>query len=159
MRTLDDFIVVATAEQVQLRVNTEALSRASETYVDGIFHVPLLALTILVIARERRAGLATTDLATWTIGTLVRHFDALQLARGRIQWSVVLRRRCADALVFLEDVGLAGVHEAPSRTVHISANGRDLLRKLSHRADEVGVLVRQIERAYKAVNQSGLELL
>jgi hypothetical protein len=159
MRTLDEIAAEATNANVRLKVNTDALARASETAIDGLFHTPLLALTTLVIARARKSGLPTSDIATWTLGTLVRHFEALRLARTRIQWSVLLRRRCADALVFLENVGLAGVHEAPARTVHITVNGRGFINNLARGADEIGVLVRQLERAHRAVEQGGLELL
>jgi hypothetical protein len=159
MKSLDEIAAEATEANVRLRVNTEVLSRVSGATVDGLFHTPLLAITILVIARARRSGLQTADLTTWTLGTLVRRFDALRLARGRIQWSVLLRRRCADALVFLENVGLATVVEGPLRTVQISANGRDFVAKLSRSADEAGVLVRQLERAHRAVEQGGLELI
>ena len=159
MKLLTEIAAEATEAHVRLRVNTDALSRVSGATVDGLFHTPILALTILVIARARRAGLPTTDLATWTLGTLVKHFDALRLARSRIQWSVLLRRRCADALVFLENVGLASVQEAPVRTVHISANGRDFIGKVLRSTDEIGVLVRRLERAHRAVEQRGLELL
>lgn len=159
MRTLDEIAADATAAQVRLRINTDNLSRASDVSVDGLFHTPLLALTILIAARSRKSGLPTADLATWTLGTLAKHFEALQLARERIQWSVLLRRRCADALVFLENIGLADVREAPSRTVHLSPTGVVFIAKLSRRADESGVLVRQLDRACRAVDQSGLELL
>jgi hypothetical protein len=159
MKPLNEVAAEATKARVRLRVNTEALSRVSGTSADGLFHTPILALTILVIAHARRAGLPTTDLATWTLGTLVKQFDALRLARSRIQWSIVLRRRCADALVFLENVELANVHEVPVRTVHISTQGRDFIGKLSRSTDEIGVLVRQLGRAHHAVEQGGLELL
>lgn len=159
MRTLDEITADATKANVRLQLNTEGLTRAAGVSVDGLFHTPLLALTILVIARARQNGVPTSDIATWALGTLVKHFETLRLARTNIQWSVPLRRRCAEALVFLENVSLAGVSEAPLRTVHISVGGRDLLGKLSREASEVGVLVRQLERAYRAVDQGGLELL
>lgn len=159
MRSLDEIVAEATEANVRLLVNTEALARVSSATVDGVFHTPLLAMTILVVARPRRAGLPTTDVATWTLGTLVRHFNPLRIARGRIQWSFLLRRRCADALVFLENVGLVSIHETPTRTVHISLTGRDLMTKLFRRADEAGVLVRELERAHRTVMQGGLELL
>ena len=66
---------------------------------------------------------------------------------------------CADALVFLENVGLAEVREVPLRTVHISSAGRDFIGKLSRNTDEIGVLVRQLQRDHHAVEQGGLELL
>ena len=159
MKSLEEIAREATAAQVRLRIDTATLNRVSSVSVDGLFHTPLLAMTILVVARARKGGLPTVDIATWTLGTLSKHFDALRLARGRIQWSVLLRRRCADALVFLENVGLAGVHENPVRTVHITASGRAYLGKISRGTDEVGVLVRQLGRAYRAVEQGGLALL
>lgn len=159
MKSLSAVTTEATDANIRLRVNTEALARAASGTTDGVFHTPLLALTILVVSQARRAGLPTVDLTTWTLGTLSRHFDALRLSRVRIQWSILLRRRCADALVFLENVGLAGVQEIPSRTIFISQSGRTLLGKLSRQPDELGVLVRQLERAYRAVEQTGLELL
>lgn len=159
MRTLDEVVATATTANVRLRIDTDALSRISGVTVDGMFHTPLLAMTILVISRARKNGLPTTDIATWALGTLVKHFETLQLNRARIQWSVVLRRRCADALVFLENVALAQVHEAPTRTIHITLNGRDFIGKLARKADETGVLVRHLERSYRAVDQGGLELL
>jgi hypothetical protein len=159
VRSLDEIAAEATDARVRLLINTDALKRVSETTVDGLFHTPLLALTILVIARARKSGLPTSDVATWTLAALVKHFGALRLARARIQWSVLLRRRCADALVFLENVGLASVHEAPVRTVIISMNGRAFLGKVLRDAGEIGVLVRQLERAHRAVEQGGLELL
>jgi hypothetical protein len=159
MKSLEEIAAAATEANVRLRINTDALARVSGATIDGLFHTPLLALTILVIAQARRSGLPTSDIATWTLGTLVKHFEALRLARGRIQWSVLLRRRCADALVFLENVGLAGVRELPQRTAMITLDGRAFIGKLSRAADETGVLVRQLERAHRAVEQGGLELL
>lgn len=159
MRTLDEITADATKANVRLRLNMDGLTRAAGVSVDGLFHTPLLALTVLVVARARRNGVPTSDIATWALGTLVKHFEALRLARGNIQWSVPLRRRCAEALVFLENVGLAGVSETPTRTVHVSVDGRALIGKLARGADEVGLLVRGLERAYRAVDQAGLELL
>jgi hypothetical protein len=159
MKALDQLAAEATEVKARLRLDSEALTRAAGMTVDGLFYTPLLALTILIISRAKKSGLLTKDMATWTLGTLVKHFEALRIARGRIQWSVLLRRRCADALVFLEDAGLAGVHETPDRTIHLTVPGREFVGKLSRSSDEVGVLVRQLERAYRAVDQGGLELL
>jgi len=159
MKALDELAAEATQVNARLHLDSEALTRAAGMTVDGLFYTPLLALTIIIISRAKKSGLQTKDMATWTLGTLVKHFEALRIARGRIQWSVLLRRRCADALVFLEDTGLAGVHETPDRTIHLTIPGREFVGKLSRSSDEVGVLVRQLERAYRAVDQGGLELL
>lgn len=159
MKSLEELTAEATSGHVRLQINTEALTRVSEASGEGLFHTPLLALTILVIVSARRPGLPMIDLATFTLSTLVKHFEALRLARGRIQWSFVLRRRCADAVVFLENVGMVAVREEQGRTVHVSPNGRNFINLLMKRADEAGFLVRQLERAYRGVEQGGLLLL
>ena len=141
------------------QIDTDALTRVAGAAGDGLFHIPLLALTILIVARGRKGGIPTADVGTWTLTTLTKHFESLKLSRHRIRWSVPLRRRCADALVFLENVGLIAVKEAPSRTLHMSLNGRTFIAKASRTGDELGLLVRQLDRAHKAVEHSGLSLL
>lgn len=158
MRSLDEIAAEATAAKVRLAVTRDEISRVSDTTTDGLFHTPLLALAVLVIAGGR-SELPTCDVATWTLSTLVHHCDALRIARGRIQWSLLLRRRCAEALVFLENVGLITVRTAPVRAVTLSKSGRQFVGKLRGRDDDAGVLVRALDRAYHAVEQAGFHLL
>ena len=159
MRSFDEVVELATAQQVRLRVNADVLSRVTESSVDGLFHVPLLALTILVLARAKKVGLPTADMGTWTLATLAKHFETLRLPQTRLRWSVLLRRRCADALVFLERARLVAVTETPNRMIIIGLLGRDFLLRAEGRADEIGLLTRQLGRALRKVEQTGLELL
>ncbi len=159
MRSLDEIVAEATDLDVHLRVNTDSLPKVAGAVYDNLFHIPLLALAIVTIVRLRKDGLPTVDLATWTLATLARHFDFLRLARCRLQWSMLLRRRCADALVFLENTGLVSVTENPTRVINLTTEGHKFLRKVAGQADEAGVLVRQIDRAYRAVEQHGFRLL
>jgi hypothetical protein len=159
MRTLDEVVEYATARDATLRVNTSAISRVTGATVDGLFHVPLLALTILVIASSSKLGLGTADVGSWATATLMRHFEELNLSRGRLRWSILIRRRCADALVFLEQAGLIVVREAPERAAYLTKEGRDFVRNAASGADEIGVLTRQLRRAHRAAEHTGLELL
>jgi hypothetical protein len=159
MRPLAELIAEASRSQVRLDVEATAVKAASAATIDGLFHVPLLALTIVTIVRARRTGLATRDVATWTLGTLSKHFEALRLSKSHLRWSVLLRRRCADALVFLETSGLIAVQEGPPRTLKLTLNGRGFIAKASAGIDETGVLARQLARAYQSVVRAGLELL
>jgi hypothetical protein len=158
MRTLDQLVELA-GPDVRLRVDGLAIARASESAVDSLFHVPLLALTVLAVAAGRKEGVLIADLAAWTLATLTKHFESRHLSSSSLRWSVLLRRRCADALVFLEQVGMVAVQQEPARVVRISLGGLDFLRKAGGRADEVGVLTRQLRKSYEAVNRTGLELL
>lgn len=160
MRTFDEVIQAATSSGVRLRVNTTALSRVTDGAVDGLFHVPLLALAEVVICSARREeGLPVADVGTWTLATLSHHFEALRLSRSHIRWSVLLRRRCADALIFLEESGLVVVREAPNRTAYATHSGTAFVRAAAGGPDELGVLTRQIRRAYRAAHHTGLSLL
>lgn len=158
MISLDELIARPEVRSIRLRIRT-AGPHASPFTSDALFHAPLLALTILVICRARREGLVTTDLTTWTLGTLVKHSEVLRIKRATIQWSVPLRTRCVEALMFLESAGMVTVHEVPARTVFMSSLGHEFLRKLEGDASETGVLVRELERAERGARQSGVELL
>jgi hypothetical protein len=159
MKTLDEIAESVTSANVRLRLNQAGLARASSQSGDELFQTPLIALTILVVGRCLRAGVATADLTTWTLATLLRHAQVERGARDRIQWSAALRRRCADALTFLETALLVRVEEAGGRTLFVSTEGHDLVRRLSAAPDEAGVLVRGLERACSALQKGGLTLI
>lgn len=159
MRSLDEIVAEAAAAKVTLEVDPRALDSASNTTTDSVFHTPLVALTILVIVRAKRGGIFVQDIATWTIATLVRHCDILRITRSRVRWSIPLRRRCADGLVFLENVGMISVATSPERTVQITDTGRAFLSGLLNKPTDVGVLVRALDRAHQEVQQTGLEIL
>lgn len=158
MRTLKELAEFARGRDVRVRVNSEGLERAAKTPDEILFQVPILALTLLVLARAKKGELLTSEMTTWTCATLARHFRDARDGRRRVDWSFALRRRCADALVFLENRGLVTVLEAPQRRVKASASGLDFLRKALKATSELGVLVRALDRAHRAVGQTGLEL-
>jgi hypothetical protein len=159
MRTLDEVVQLATDQRIRLLVSSSELDRIAGSEGDTIFHTPLLAITILVIIRERRAGLGTSDVATWTLATLAQHCRGLGVKPAKLQWSVPLRRRCADALVFLENSGMIAVDTRSSRALALAPLGREFITGRARATDEAGVLVRKLQRAYRAAEQIGLELL
>src|ERR1039458_3213785 len=114
MKSLDQFTEEARRAQLRLHVDPDHLNRVARLSSDGLFHVPLLALCILVVARAKKGSLATADLAAWTGATLGRHFSGIEAAHRKLEWSFQHRRRCADALVFLENVQLLTTEQAPS---------------------------------------------
>jgi hypothetical protein len=160
MGRLDDLLAEARGANIQLRVSTEHLDRAARLSADGMFHIPLVALCMLVVAQSQRGTLATSDLAAaWTGATLGRHFSNIQAAHRRLEWSLAHRRRCAEALVFLENVGLVTVNGPSNRQVKCEARGTAMLSDLVRRGDEAGLLVSGLRRAYVAVELHGLDLL
>ena len=159
MKPLDDFAEALRNANVHLQINSDKLDHAAQTEGTGLFHIPLLALCILIVSRKKQGEFSTSDLAAWTGATLSRHFSGIQAARRKLEWSIEHRRRCADALVFLENIELVTVEETPHRAVRCTDRGLDFIRHLLPLQDEVGLLVRGLDRSYRAVEARGLELL
>lgn len=154
----DAFISRATAAQVRLKL--EEAPDLSTRRPDALFHLPLLALTVLTIASTYRDGVPTSEIGTWCALTIQRAFTGLDLSPQRLRFSVVLRKRCADALVFLEGAGLTEVSRGANRLVSATSAGRDLVRKAAAEPEsEAGVLVRGLTRSFLAANKTGRELL
>lgn len=159
MKRLDEFSEEARKAQLHLQIDSDKLDQALLFGTDGVFHVPLLALCILIIARSKKVDLWTADLAAWTGATLGRHFAGSPGTQRKLEWSLQHRKRCADALVFLENVQLVSVQETPQRTVRCTARGLEFVRTILRRTDEVGVLLRGLDRSHREVEHHGFDLL
>lgn len=121
---------------------------------DALFHLPLLALAIMVIAR--RKPYQTVSLGTAVARLLVERFTALREAPSALERSVTLRRRCVDALVFLESAGLVSVSQDPLRTITLTADGKARFDRARRSDGDLGLLVRQLRTAQdRAAARSG----
>lgn len=156
MKPLDQFVDETKQSSLRLQVNTESLNRIALQPDDGLFQVPLLAICVLVVARARRGGLQTADIAVWTGATLTRHFSRDELSRRRLDWSLHHRKRAADALVFLENLEFIIVKEVPNRCITCTTAGLAFVAKLIRQTDQVGMLARGLLRSYTAVEHRGL---
>ena len=105
--------------------------------IDALFHLPLLALAVLVIARGK--PFRTTVLG-WNVALLLtEHFTALKCTPHALETSLTLRRRCADALAFLEAAGLVVVsHGSPAR-VTLSDDGKSHLDRAARDSTDLGL--------------------
>ena len=71
--------------------------------VDALFHLPVLALTIMTAARHK--PFETVALGRTVARMLVERFTALRDTPRTLERSVTMRRRAVEALVFLEMAG------------------------------------------------------
>jgi hypothetical protein len=159
MRGFDEFAQEAQRIDLRLRVNPERLDEIAKVSGEGLFHVPILALSILLIARARKKSFATADVAVWTAATLSRHFSRLAGVRSKMEWSVPHRKRCAEALMFLEGAQLIRVEDVSPRYVECTPIGVTFVRDLLARSDEIGFLTKRLERSYRGVEHHGIGLL
>jgi len=133
-----------TGQRLPVASDNAVPGRAPET-IDALFHLPLLALAVMVIARNE--PFRTVDLGRTVAMLLVEHFTALRHSGNGIEMSFTLRRRCADALAFLEAVGLAAVSEDRQRIITLTPVGKSHLDHGSRDSSDLGLLIRRLRIA------------
>lgn len=123
-------------------------SRVPET-VDALFHLPLLALAILTIARAQ--PFRTVNLGSFVAALLVEHFYALRQRAHALEASLTLRRRCVSALVLLEMVGLVTVSRDRKRVIALTTEGRSRLDKARIAEGDLCILIRGLRASHSRV--------
>jgi hypothetical protein len=127
--------------KLSVAVADEFPGRTPET-MDALFHLPLLALAAMIIAR--RSSFPTVSLGRNVAMLLVERFSALSNASHGLEASVTLRRRCADALAFLEAANLVSVSSDHQRNVSLTDAGKKHVDAAARDATDLGLLVRQL---------------
>jgi hypothetical protein len=159
MITIEQFVADAEAAKIRLTVDAAGLAALKPSRDDAFFQSPLLSLCLIVIARGKDGRLATADVPTWVGATLTKHFDDSSAIRRQLEWSLDYRRRCADCIVFLENIELIAVVQSPVRTIRCTERGIRFMREALKKTDEIGVLTRSLTKAHRIVEHHGLELL
>jgi hypothetical protein len=147
---IDAFLESVSADGVQLPATDAAttLQRAPEK-VDALFHLPLIAMAIMIIAR--RTPFKTMIMGRSVALLLIEHFTELQRSAHGLETSLTLRRRCADALAFLEAAGLAMVSQDGQRIVTLTPAGKTHLDRSAHDGTDLGLFVRQLRIHHERV--------
>lgn len=140
---VDTFLETVAATDMKLSVPAARTvsGRAPET-VDALFHLPLLALATMIIAR--RLPFRTVYLGRNVGMLLVEHFTALRHAPHGLETSFTLRRRCADALAFLEAAGLVAISSDNQRSVTLTRDGKTHIDRAARDEADLGLLVRRL---------------
>jgi hypothetical protein len=130
-------------------------TRVPET-VDALFHLPLLALAIMTIARSK--PFRTINLGRFVAALFVEHFYALRGAAHALELSLTLRRRCVSALVLLELVGLVTVSRDRRRMVELTPQGKAQIEKARSASTDLGLLVRGLRVSFsRSVARRGVD--
>lgn len=159
MITIDQFVRNVEAANVRITADRKGLEALRVARDDAFFQTPLLSLSLILIARDRNGRLDTASVPSWVGATLTKHFDNSAAIRKQLEWSLEYRRRCADCIVFLENVGLITVTSDSTRAIRCTDKGLSFVREALKKADEIGVLTRGLLKAHRVVEHHGLELL
>jgi hypothetical protein len=144
---VDAFLELVTPNDIRLSVPGDDVARVRPPEkADALFHLPLLALAIMVIARH--SSFRTVALGRTVAVLLVEHFSALRTSPHGLETSVTLRRRCADALAFLEAAGLTAVTDDTLRYVSLTPSGKSHLDLALRDTTDLGMFARQLRRSH-----------
>ncbi|WP_213806602.1 hypothetical protein [Granulicella sp. dw_53] len=111
--------------------------------------MPLLAISVMIIAR--RTPFCTVALGRCVAALLVQHFSALRRSTHGLETSITLRRRCADALAFLEASKLVSVSDDRDRTVALTDGGKKQIDGGMREESDLGLLMRQLRISQERV--------
>lgn len=140
---VDAFLERISERNLSLPATRQSSTGRAPERIDALFHLPLLALAVMVIAR--RKPFKTTVLGSNVALLLTEHFTGLKHTPHALETSLTLRRRCADALAFLEAAGLAAVSPDRLRIVTLSGEGKANLDQATRDSTDLGLLVRQLK--------------
>ena len=107
--------------------------------------MPLLALSILVTARKK--SFRTMHMGRIVAAVLTDLFIALRRSTQGLETSLTLRRRCAEALAFLESAQLVIVSDDEKRFVTLTDTGRLHLARSLRDTTDLGLLMRRLGTA------------
>jgi hypothetical protein len=142
---IDGFARLIDGKGLRLGVQSDDVAeprRPSRT--DALFHLPLLAASILVIAKLD--ALTTEHVGRRVAHLLIEYFHSLRDV-GTLEWSITLRRRCAEALTFLEAAKLVEVEGIDVRIIGLTSAGKEVLLGGLREESDVGQLARGLMRA------------
>lgn len=144
---LTEFFEEARAKKIEMKLDRGESVQASKLSNEALFHLPLIAIAVLMIARSR------TKPSVGEIGQIIGDcFEgALAGFRGSAQnlgWSASLRVRTVQALSFLEMSGLVVV-EMPNRTIVATDLGKRVLDKALAGGSDLAVTLVGVARAYR----------
>lgn len=158
MSSYDELLAEAARTGVQLELPRETSIKArAQQFADTVFHTPIIALTILVVTFSEK-NFFTSELSRWSGNVLAQLCYGSTKAASKLEWSIVLHARCAEALVFLENAGFVGVSSDDKR-IQITQTGRDFLRSGFKDEDQLGRLLRDMLKAHSFVRARGFTLL
>lgn len=147
MKDIEEFIQ-STAQNV---LSFEQLNLKNKQYRplenDALFHLPLIALAILIVARGKR------PVNSQELGQLLGECFELCLPgfKGSAQligWSANLRYRTAKALSFLEATACVEVSTAEPRRIKTTDKGRRLLADAMSRDRDLEIVLYSVEREF-----------
>lgn len=147
----DEFFQVVDEEEIEVSFDNSVKSANWRLSNEALFHLPLLAITILMLGRGHRKPKLEQ------IGQLVgecfeRSFSDYRSSTQHLGWSANLRMRTVRALTFLESAALVTVNHDRTR-ISVTNLGRRVINSALSMDSDLAIALRRIERSYRNVSE------
>lgn len=124
--------------------------RRTELGNDALFQLPLIALVILVLAKDRRKP-KVSEIGQFVGETLEASMPGFRGSSQQLGWSATLRIRTVTALHFLDYAGLVTVQNDRGRVAITDLGKKVVARATTLQADDLAYNLAQIERSYRNI--------
>ncbi|EUC68755.1 hypothetical protein Y017_03605 [Alcanivorax sp. 97CO-5] len=142
----EEFFQEASEKEIGLSLDELGGSATHRLSNEALFHLPLLAMTILLLSKTRRKP--KSDEIGQLIGECFeRTFSGFKGSSQHLGWSANLRMRTVKALTFLETVSLVDVDRHDSR-IKATEFGRKIISKALDVQSDLSYTLQVIERNY-----------
>lgn len=117
---------------------------------EALFHLPLLAITILMLAKNKRKP-RIDELGQLVGECFERTFVGFKGSSQHLGWSANLRVRTVRALTFLETAGLVTV-EGHTKRMGITPSGKTVIAAALAQDSDLTYTLRVVERSYRNIS-------
>ncbi len=118
---------------------------------EALFHLPLLAVTVLMLAKGHRKP-KSNELGQLIGECFERTFAGFKGSSQHLGWSANLRVRTVRALTFLEVAGLVSVEDNNSR-ITATDRGRTVIDTALKAESGLSIVLLKIERNYRNLSE------
>lgn len=142
----EEFFQEASEKEIVLSLDQFSDSATHRLSNEALFHLPLLAMTILLLSKTRRKP-KSDELGQLIGECFERTFSGFKGSSQHLGWSANLRMRTVKALTFLETVSLVEVDRHDSR-IKATEFGKKVVSKAIDVQSDLGYTLRVIEQNY-----------
>ncbi|EPN4464483.1 hypothetical protein ACET4R_22345 [Pseudomonas aeruginosa] len=142
-------VAAASTESQSLNFSYSPRNRSDVLGNETLFHIPLIALTIVLLARSQ-AKPKRNDIGMLVGQCFEQSIASFKGSTQELGWSANLRVRTVKALTFLEDAGMVVVHKHNSR-IDATEPGKKFIDKVLNEESHLCVALLTIKRSYRNI--------
>ena len=145
----DSFFDEAIEKEINISFDNYKASQSHRLSNEALFHLPLLAMTILMLSKSRRKP-KSNELGQLIGECFERTFTGFKGSSQHLGWSANLRVRTVKALTFLETSKLVVVDLSDSR-IKSTQLGKKIVVKTIEKDSDLSHTLNIIDRKYNDI--------